>query len=192
MLRPSRKSRISPLRRTLTVEALEDRTLLNGVVRVLLNPNGLLQITGDAGNNAFTIAPGPESGTIRVSGNPGTFTSVNGRSFADFALVEVSDIVIDLQTGRDNVRVTNFNITGDLTIFAQGEDDVIATPNFNAAHINILLSGGGGFPGSGGGSGGGGVPGGTLGSGQNGGLVPPPSGGFGSGFGGGGLLPPLG
>ena len=43
MLRQNRTGRSSPLRRTLTVEALEDRTLLDGNVTAVLNPSLLLQ-----------------------------------------------------------------------------------------------------------------------------------------------------
>ena len=69
--------RIGPVRSTLSVEALEDRTLLtgpNGIVTAMLNAkNGVLMIQGDGGNNSIKILPSPlGGGLLRVAGQPFT------------------------------------------------------------------------------------------------------------------------
>src|SRR5919197_1341934 len=101
MLRKSREGRTGPLRQNLIVEALEDRTLPDGVVTAVLDPaTGLLQVTGDGRDNQFTIAPsGPDQ--IRVFGDLGTATSVNGGASADFPLSAVTDVRVALPEGKD-------------------------------------------------------------------------------------------
>ena len=77
MLRKSRKGRMTSQYRTLTVEALEDRTLLDGVVTAVLSSSRLLQITADGGDNQFTITNSPVAGQIRIAPNFGSVTQVN-------------------------------------------------------------------------------------------------------------------
>jgi hypothetical protein len=209
MMHQSRKSRMGPMRRTLTVEALEERTLLTGNVTASLNAaTGLLSITGDTGDNQFTIALSPTSGNIRISGNAGTSTTINGVASADFALAQVNAITMVLLNGNDNVTVSGFSIAGALTITYGNAADVFATPNFNASAINLVLNAGSGnnnglMDGVGGGglvnSGSSGtIPGGTTGAGFNNGLLVGSGGGAfnggasgssGAGFNGGLLFP---
>src|SRR5436309_3252744 len=136
MTKNSRKSRSEPCRPRLTLEALEDRTLLTGVVQAFLDPaSQLLQLVGDHGNNEFTVAPSPVPDYLRVAGNRGTFTSINSVAFIDFPLAGVKDITMTLLDGKDNVTVTGFSISGDLTIRYGNASDVFALPDFTAAHI---------------------------------------------------------
>ncbi len=98
-----RKRRTVPLRRTLNVEALEDRTLMTGNVTASLNLSGTLFITGDGGglSSAFPEAvqildsspPGLPNLTFRVQGRPGTFTSVNGTQFLDFVGSSITSVI---------------------------------------------------------------------------------------------------
>ncbi|MCI0460533.1 MAG: hypothetical protein L0Z62_26565 [Gemmataceae bacterium] len=162
-------SRIQSVRRTLTVEALEDRTLLNGNVTVLLDPAGVLQITGDSADNQLTIAPSPDSGMIRISGNPDTLTSINGEAFVDFALADITNISMLLLGGQDRVTLTDFSISGGLTVLYDNAADVFALSNFTAASSNFLFVGSSSVIGSGNNSGL--LP--PLESGNNGGLLPP-------------------
>ncbi|MCI0459284.1 MAG: hypothetical protein L0Z62_20235 [Gemmataceae bacterium] len=157
MLWNRRTSPVRPLRQTLTVETLENRTLLDGNVTAFLDPAGSLQITGDAADNQFLLAPAPTPGMIRVSGNPGTFTAINGDAFADFSLADITDIIMNLQVGRDSVTLADFSITGSLTILYGNAAAVFTLTNFNASSINLIFTGYGG----------------VLGSGNNGGLLPP-------------------
>jgi hypothetical protein len=191
MMQKNRTNRMSPLRRTLTVEALEERALLTGTVAAILAPSGTLQITGDAADNHFTIAPSPIPGHIRISGNPGTFTAINGVAFTDVLSHDLTDITMTLLQGKDSATLLNFSISGDLNIFYGNPESVFNFPNFTAAHINQFLSntvpppppvGGGPVTGP--------APSPLLGSGSNLGLLPPVFG-FGPGNTG-GQLPPTG
>lgn len=161
MRRMSRTSRIGSLRRTLTVEALETRTLLNGTVTAALDPStGVLQITGDSADNQFTIAPAPTAGLIRISGNPDTLTTINGETFADFSLDDITGIQMTLLEGTDSVTVADFSIPGALTVVYGNLADEFSLPNFEASAINLVFAE---PPASSG----------VLGSGQNAGLLPP-------------------
>jgi hypothetical protein len=98
-----RKRRTVPLRRTLKLEALEDRTLMTGNVTVFLDLGGTLHITGDGGGLSSTFPeavqildsspPGLPNLSFRVQGRPGTFTSVNGVQFIDFVGSSIQNVV---------------------------------------------------------------------------------------------------
>jgi hypothetical protein len=169
MLKKNRTSRVNPLRRTLTVEALEDRTLLNGVVRAaLVDGSGVLQITGDDANNQFTISPAPDTAYLRVQGVRLSFTAINGVTFVDFLAKDITDINMNLGAGKDNVTLSGFNITGQLTINYNNAADVFAMPGFTAKNTNLNLNGtagNGGSTGTGTGTGGTGTGTGTGGTG---------------------------
>ncbi len=178
----SRTGRMGLRQRTLLVEDLEDRTLLDGVVLAVLTPStGLLQIAGDSGDNQFTLTISPNPGQIRIAGNLGTQTSINGEAFADFSLAAITDIQMILQDGKDRATATGFRIPGNLTVLYGNSADFVTLSNLSANNINILFS----RPDSGGGGGGGG----GGGSGTNGGLLPPPGGGGSGNTGGQSSLP---
>ncbi len=159
-----RTSRMGHLRRTLTVEALEDRTVLNGVVTVNLADSGVLQITGDRADNQFTIAPAPTTGEIRISGNPDTSTLINGEAFVDVALDAVTDISMLLLGGQDHVTLADFSIAGSLTVLYDNAADIFALTNFSASNMSFCFVGFSGI----------------LGSGNNDGLLPPAGSGLGT------------
>ncbi len=190
MMQQNRRSPRRPPRRTLIVEALEDRTLLNGVVTAARNSAGVLQIVGDTADNQFTVALSPIAGDIRISGNTGTSTAINSKAFVDFPLAQVSAISMTLRGGKDNVTISGFSIPGSMTIVYGNMADSFTISNFSATSFSLVFSssgqvGGavgsgsqapssGGVSGSGMGMGigiGSGI--GAPGSGNNGGLLPP-------------------
>jgi hypothetical protein len=145
MMHKNRTSRISPLRRTLTVEALEERTLLTGnVTESFTAATGLLTLTGDGGNNQFTISPSPVAGQIRIAGIGGTTIGGAAFTFQDVPQAQLTDIAMNLPgIGVDLVTVTGFSIAGAVTITYANAADVFATPNFNATGgINLVLQSG--------------------------------------------------
>src|SRR5262249_18324771 len=101
-----RKSRTVPLRRTLNLEAIEDRTLLTGNVLAALDTMGNLTIThpgGTVGNLIVEILdaspPGLPNRDIRVRGVPGTFTSVNNTPYVDFVGVNINNVTVSFLNG---------------------------------------------------------------------------------------------
>ncbi len=144
MMQQNRTSRIGPSRRTLTVEALEDRTLLNGVVYAGINvPTGQLQIVGSAvaPNQCFTIAPSPIAGMLRISGDPGTFTAINSVRYTDFVLSSITSISVTLGTGNDKVTFQGgFGIPGDVNIWYSNAADVFSFTDVTANSINLFFS----------------------------------------------------
>lgn len=141
MMHKSQTSRINPWLRKLNVEALEDRTVMNGVVTASLNSLGVLQIVGDRVDNQITIAPSPIAGMIRISGDLGTATSINGAAFADFSLAAVKDITVDLREGGDSVTVADFSITGTLTVVYENAADSVSLSNFNSRAAEAVFAG---------------------------------------------------
>src|SRR5262245_47319242 len=81
-----RKRRKVPRRRTFSLAALEDRSLLSGNVTATLLTTGQLTIAGDTANNKITIMTDPFGPTknIRIVGDPGTGTTVNNADFVTF------------------------------------------------------------------------------------------------------------
>src|SRR5437867_1963332 len=137
-----RTRRSGSLRRTLTCEALEERTLLDGVIIASLDAEtGLLQITGDNSDNQLTIAPAPTPEQIRISGAIGSSTAINGAAYDDFALADITGIRITLQNGQNNITITGFSVPGDLSILYGNSADSFAVQGFAAHNINILFSG---------------------------------------------------
>ncbi len=140
MMQTSRQRRIHASRRTLNVEALEERTLLTGpsgvVVATQMPNNGVLSLLGDAGNNSVLI--GPVAGNpnqIRLQGQP--FTSINGVSFTDFTLPSVTSIQANLQGGNNNLSIQGFSIPGNLTINNGNAANNVAVSNFSSNTIQI-------------------------------------------------------
>ena len=144
--------RISKLRRTLKVEALEDRTLLSGVVYASEDfTTGLLSITASTGNKDFTIVQvAPDD--LRVSGviTPASlvtlpdFTSVNGGLYADFALHTVTGINIQMPDGNDQMAMSDFDLNGNLTINASPGANTFTLNTIDANAITIGAAGPGG------------------------------------------------
>jgi hypothetical protein len=93
----------------LNLEALESRTLLSGNVTANLDLAGVLHISGDIGNNALSVISSPdplEPTHIRVQGDPGSLTTVNGVTFAEFEINSVVSIQVNYLNGRDSIKFT--------------------------------------------------------------------------------------
>jgi hypothetical protein len=144
--------RIRKFRRTLKVEALEDRTLLSGVVYASEDmTTGLLSITASTGNKDVTIVQvSPDD--LRVSGvftppsltTPPDFTSVNGGLYADFALHTVTGINIQMPDGNDQVALSSFDLNGNLIINASPGTNTFTLNTIHANAITISAAGPGG------------------------------------------------
>ena len=107
------KRRNRQWRRTLYVEALEDRAVLSNVTAVQNPVTGVLTLTGDNGvdevlltevANTFTVL-GEGDGTINGQAVPALFTSVTGITGQFF-------------NGNNNVSISGVNIPSALTITA--------------------------------------------------------------------------
>ncbi len=93
------------MNRVLTLQPLENRSLMAGDVVATLTPStGILNITGDAANNSIEIRQ-LDNGALRVSGKywGGAATKVGGLGFRDFQ--QVQGIQIDMGAGNDQVTI---------------------------------------------------------------------------------------
>jgi hypothetical protein len=154
------KKRIGRLRRPLSVEVLEDRTLLSGNVVALLNPfgNGQLTITGDNGNNAYAIHLATILGNpaLAVTGSsfanpiaPGNVTAVNsvagGTVF--FPLASIGSIQITQGNGTNTILIGNggpISLTGNISIVVGSGVDTVAFSNVSTSAGVISFTGTGG------------------------------------------------
>jgi hypothetical protein len=117
-----RKRRTVPLRRTLQLEALEQRTLMTGNVTVSLDFAGTLHILGDGGGVSSTFPeyvqvldsspPGLPNLTFRVQGKPGTFTSINGVQFIDFVGSSINSVTAAFPTFSSPTIFNGLDIIG--------------------------------------------------------------------------------
>ncbi len=140
MMQQSRKCRSRPLRRTLTVEPLEDRVVPagpNGVVTAVLNPtNGVLTLQGNGGNNTVRITPSPLSpNLIRVQGQ--AFTSINAVTFTDFTLSSITSLQVTFLGGQDSLTVQGFSIPGNLRVTPGNGVNTLTVSNFNSNTITL-------------------------------------------------------
>lgn len=143
----NRDRRPLPTRRILSLEALEDRTLLSGNVLATLNPNsGVLTITGDAGNNSITIsqtAPGVlEVGGVYKPGSPPDITKVNGRNVVDFNLSAITSLNINMGSGNDTVVMggagtAGFSVPGSISIMDANGNDSTSLTGISASSLSI-------------------------------------------------------
>ena len=80
----------------MTVEALEDRTLLSGNVLVGQDVGtGVVQIMGDNGDNQFTLAPSPTNPTrLRIAGkfDLKSPTAINSATFFEIPISSITSI----------------------------------------------------------------------------------------------------
>jgi uncharacterized protein GlcG (DUF336 family) len=113
--RPALRARETPL----TLERLEDRTMLNGATAVL--SNGLLSISGGPGNDYLTLLKDPRNQTL--------FLLDGGREVARFASAAVGQIQITVSNNFNVVRV--------------GNDIVQPTTMQGGTGTNIFYGGGG-------------------------------------------------
>jgi hypothetical protein len=145
MSQRSRKSRVHSLQRTLSIEALEERTLLtvsNGIVLAGLNPfTGLLTVQGDAGNNSVVIAPSSTPGNISVSGVP--FTSVNSVRSVNFPLAAATGSGVNFLNGNNNLSVAGLNLPGNLAVNAGTGVNTFSVANSSANSVTFNTGNGG-------------------------------------------------
>jgi hypothetical protein len=133
----------------LTLEVLEDRTLLSGNVTAGLTGagTGVLSLFGDTGDNQILIVPEPISPTrnIIVMGNPGSGTTVNNAPFATFDLSTIRDIFVTLQSGSNQLHIygplpSASGISGSLNVTTGTGKNLLAMGNVlvNTLHYTSL------------------------------------------------------
>ncbi|HLJ96242.1 MAG TPA: PKD domain-containing protein, partial [Gemmataceae bacterium] len=138
-------------RRSLNVEALEDRMVLSGVVYAGEDPTtGMINIIGDGGNNAITIQP-VALNVLRISGDvtlptptsPPSVTSVDGVTFRDYFLNTVSGFNIQMLNGNNRVTMAGLSIPGNITINAGAGHDTFSFDSIqtNAGNISVTAAG---------------------------------------------------
>src|SRR3954453_14854076 len=105
--------------RRCSFEALENRRLLAGDVKVTL-VGGNLSVKGDAADNNIVITA---SG---VSGVAGTSTTINGGT-GSFALsAPLSKLSVDMGAGNDNLTINGLTVKGKATVkLGKGDDSFL-------------------------------------------------------------------
>jgi hypothetical protein len=108
-------------------------------VTVTLNPaTGVLSITGDSGNDAFTVTQS-SPGVLQIAG---VNTLINqSTSPATYALSSISAINISLLNGDDSVSLSNFQIAGTLSIAAGSGSDSLTLDTITANYLNVFVAG---------------------------------------------------
>jgi hypothetical protein len=161
-----RKGLFRPSRRILSLEVLEERTLLSGNVVASLNPmTGVLTIQGDIGNNAihiFAPVPSPIPGVplLSVAGDqvlnftlppkPPDFTSVNSVAVSNATLSSATSLNVNMLGGNDSIKIgttpsgtpAGFTLPQNIVITAQGGNDTFAVENVGNNKIVITNPGG--------------------------------------------------
>lgn len=133
-----------PLRRLVTLETLERRTVLAGAVTATLT-DGVLTLTGDAEANSVIISSDQTAGDVllrgAVGGDTATSIVVDGEEPVDsLSLSGVTDIVLDLRGGADSVVVTDLDLAGSLTgSLGAGQDTVIIGSN-DSVNTGVTLN----------------------------------------------------
>src|SRR5438876_1058814 len=120
-----KKRPIPKLRRTLSLERLEDRTLLAGNLTVSVNA-GTLTITGDQGNVSqdFEIFP-LGAGAVLVESATST---INGAA-QPFVANNVNNIIATLFDGMDSATINQISITGFINITLGTGNDQLMVDN---------------------------------------------------------------
>lgn len=104
--------------RRLVLERLEDRVVLAGNVTATL-VDDTLTIVGDQLGNEISIT---QSGTdVVISGLPGT--TVSGA--ATIPALDILNVLIQLNSGNDNVEVIDLDLSGNLSINTANGSDVV-------------------------------------------------------------------
>jgi hypothetical protein len=108
-------------------------------VTVTLDPTTrILSITGDNGNDAFTVTQGTP-GVLQIAG---VNTLINQSSSpATYALGAISQINISLLNGNNSVTLNNFQFAGTLAIAAGSGSDSVRLDTITASSLNLSLAG---------------------------------------------------
>ena len=123
-----------------TMQPLEHRVLLAGHITAVVR-GGILNITGDAQGNEFTIAPGTGANSIKITAAAGT-TINKGRTEITLSGV-TSSVRINTGGGNDIVRVEGATVARGLSIeTADGNDRVFLT-NTNVTERLFISTGAG-------------------------------------------------
>src|SRR5215213_5443742 len=108
-----------PHHRRCSFEALENRRLLAGDVKVTLS-GGNLSVEGDAAENNIVITA---SG---VSGVDGTNTTINGGTGAFALSTPLSKLSVDLGAGNDSLTINGLTVNGKATVkLGKGDDSFV-------------------------------------------------------------------
>lgn len=120
-------------KRRMQVEDLETRQLMAGDVSVVLTPQRVLTITGDAEDNGVAIYT--EGNVFKVMGlvQDGEATTVNGSHRISFK--NVRNIVVNLGDGDDAFAATNTKLAASLTINMGDGDDMLGLGAFDNTTI---------------------------------------------------------
>jgi hypothetical protein len=115
--------------RRMQVEGLETRQMMAGDVSVVLSPQRVLNITGDAEDNGVAIYT--EGNVFKVMGlvQGGEATTVNGNHRISFK--NVRNIVVNLGDGNDAFAATNTKLAASLTINMGDGDDLVGIGSFD-------------------------------------------------------------
>jgi hypothetical protein len=140
----SQKHRIGHLRRILTIETLEDRTLLSSNVLISESPSGVLSITGDNGKNDYNINQTNNLGSPTLSVT-GIRTAINGVPNGTYNAPltgpnAVKEIDISEGNGSKTVNLGNtagFSIPGNIQIDTGSGSDHFSLKNIGAAILSF-------------------------------------------------------
>ena len=139
-----------PRKRSFAFERLEPRTVLNGTVTVSIQGSAVLDIEGDAANNAVAVH---QVGTNRATGGAiiqvvglGTkiFNAETGKRGTSFnfgagAGVDISIFSINLGNGSDSLNLYHTTIANGSSISA--DQDVVTISNFRCGLFSLSLGG---------------------------------------------------
>jgi hypothetical protein len=108
-------------------------------VTATLDPaTGILNITGDSNNDAITVTQN-SPGVLRISG---VNTLINQSSTpATYALSSISAIDVSMPNGNDSVSMSNFTISGELSIIAGSGTDTITLDTIAASFLSLSAAG---------------------------------------------------
>jgi autotransporter-associated beta strand protein len=125
---------------TLTVSPASSSLVHIGNVSVALDQAGRLQITGDAVADQFTVSS-PSAGTLRVSGDAGSGTSVNEMNFVEVASTSVTNINVTLGTGVCRATFSGISVPGTISVSYKNASDKISFATVTANGITTSFAG---------------------------------------------------
>lgn len=124
-----------------SVESLEDRTLLAGVVSANVSAAGTLTLSGDADNNNVVIFIAP-SGTATVAATDGGETLIrhpDGTLSAEFSPdAFVDNIRVNLRNGDDWLQVISSVPLGTVSVIGGGGDDQLSIDVHEADSVRYV------------------------------------------------------
>lgn len=134
-------------RRQLSMEGLENRYALSGMVSAVMQ-GGDLVIEGDAGNNHVFISQGPLAGQVIISGgqddalDPLTATQINGGATAVTLDGFTGDLNVTLLDGDDRVVVSDINLPGFAQVSLGTGNDTLSLQSRASSSVEFSENGG--------------------------------------------------